>query len=44
MGEATLGEMIKMIYLHNQIHLRDLKIALESHLSDGRNLETNEIG
>jgi len=34
MGVATIGEMVKMIYLHNQIHLRDLKIAIEPHLTD----------
>ena len=28
MGEATLGEMVKMIYLHNQMHIRDIRIAL----------------
>lgn len=31
MGETTLGEMIKMIYLHNQIHMRDIRSAIESH-------------
>jgi hypothetical protein len=28
LGETTLREMIKMLYLHNQIHYRDLKKAL----------------
>lgn len=38
MGVATLGEMVKMIYLHNQMHLRDLKIAIESHHADGKKI------
>ncbi|GAB4503414.1 MAG: hypothetical protein Fur0043_04060 [Anaerolineales bacterium] len=25
LGQTTLAEMIKMVYLHNQIHLRDLR-------------------
>jgi len=29
LGMTTLSEMIKMIYLHNQIHLRDVKKILE---------------
>jgi hypothetical protein len=29
MGESALGEMIKMVYLHNQMHLRDLRQAME---------------
>jgi hypothetical protein len=29
LGETTLREMIKMLYLHNQIHYRDLKKALQ---------------
>ena len=29
LGETTLREMIKMLYLHNQIHYRDLKKALK---------------
>ena len=28
LGETTLREMIKMVYLHNQIHYRDLKKVL----------------
>ncbi len=28
LGETTLREMIKMVYLHNQIHYRDLKRIL----------------
>lgn len=28
LGQTTLREMIKMLYLHNQIHYRDLKKAL----------------
>jgi hypothetical protein len=28
LGETTLREMIKMLYLHNQIHYRDLKKVL----------------
>jgi hypothetical protein len=34
MGNATLKEMIKMIYLHNQMHMRDLKAAIKPHLID----------
>ena len=29
LGETTLREMIKMLYLHNQIHYRDLKKVLK---------------
>jgi hypothetical protein len=29
MGEAKLKDMIKMIYLHNQMHLRDLRSAIK---------------
>ena len=29
LGHATLREMIKMIYLHNQLHYRDLRKALK---------------
>jgi hypothetical protein len=29
LGETTLREMIKMLYLHNQIHYRDIKKALK---------------
>lgn len=29
LGQTTLREMIKMLYLHNQIHYRDIKKALE---------------
>ena len=29
MGHTTLREMIKMVYLHNQIHYRDLKKVLK---------------
>ena len=29
LGETVLREMIKMLYLHNQIHYRDLKKALK---------------
>jgi uncharacterized damage-inducible protein DinB len=28
LGETTLREMLKMIYLHNQLHLRDVRKAL----------------
>lgn len=28
LGQTTLAEMVKMIYLHNQIHLRDLRKRL----------------
>lgn len=28
MGKAKLGEMIKMVYLHNILHLRDVKSVL----------------
>jgi uncharacterized damage-inducible protein DinB len=28
LGQTTLCEMIKMVYLHNQIHYRDIKKAL----------------
>jgi hypothetical protein len=28
LGQTTLREMVKMLYLHNQIHYRDLKKAL----------------
>ena len=28
LGQTTLREMIKMVYLHNQIHYRDIKKAL----------------
>ena len=29
MGQVTLIEMLKMIYLHNQLHFRDLRKSLE---------------
>ena len=29
LGETTLREMVKMLYLHNQLHYRDLKKALK---------------
>jgi hypothetical protein len=29
LGQTTMREMIKMLYLHNQIHYRDLKKALK---------------
>jgi len=29
LGMTTLAEMLKMIYLHNQLHLRDVKKILE---------------
>lgn len=29
LGETTLREMVKMVYLHNQIHYRDVRKALE---------------
>jgi uncharacterized damage-inducible protein DinB len=29
LGETTLGEMIKMVYLHNQLHYRDVKRAIQ---------------
>jgi uncharacterized damage-inducible protein DinB len=28
LGETTLREMVKMLYLHNQLHYRDMKRAL----------------
>jgi len=36
LGVTTLGEMIKMVYRHNQIHLRDMRHA--SALSGGAEL------
>lgn len=30
LGLTTLAEMVKMVYRHNQIHLRDLRKSLES--------------
>ncbi len=30
LGETTLREMLKMIYLHNQLHLRDARKALQA--------------
>ena len=30
LGKTTLREMVKMLYLHNQIHYRDLKKALSA--------------
>lgn len=30
LGLATLAEMVKMVYRHNQIHLRDLRPLMES--------------
>ena len=29
MGQVNLGEMLKMIYLHNQIHFRDFRKLIE---------------
>jgi uncharacterized damage-inducible protein DinB len=29
LGPTTLAEMIKMLYMHNQLHLRDLRKALK---------------
>ena len=29
LGQTTLREMIKMLYLHNKLHFRDIKKALE---------------
>ncbi len=29
LGKTTLREMLKMIYLHNQLHLRDVRKALQ---------------
>ena len=29
LGITTLAEMIKMVYRHNQIHYRDLRVALQ---------------
>lgn len=29
LGQTTLREMIKMLYLHNQIHIRDIKKAID---------------
>ena len=31
LGQTTIREMIKMLYLHNQIHYRDLKKALSGN-------------
>jgi uncharacterized damage-inducible protein DinB len=31
LGLATLREMVKMIYIHNQTHFRDVRRALEVH-------------
>ena len=31
MGEVTLGDMVKMINLHNQMHLRDVKNSLDTN-------------
>ena len=28
MGMSTLAEMVKMLYLHNNMHLRDIRLAL----------------
>lgn len=30
MGETALGDMLKMVYLHNNMHLKDIKRAQES--------------
>jgi len=30
LGETVIREMVKMLYLHNQIHYRDLKKVLKS--------------
>lgn len=32
LGQTTLAEMIKMVYRHNQIHLRDLRRLLDQPL------------
>jgi hypothetical protein len=29
LGQTTLREMIKMLYLHNQLHYRDMKEVLK---------------
>ena len=29
MGQVNLGEMLKMIYLHNQLHFRDFRKSVE---------------
>ena len=29
LGQTTLREMIKMVYLHNQIHIRDIKNGID---------------
>ena len=29
LGETVLGEMVKMLYIHNQLHYRDLKKSLK---------------
>jgi hypothetical protein len=29
MGQVNLGEMLKMIYLHNQLHIRDFRKLIE---------------
>jgi uncharacterized damage-inducible protein DinB len=33
LGQTTLREMIKMVYLHNQIHIRDIKNGI-NHQND----------
>lgn len=42
MGDASLGEMIRMIYLHNQMHMRDLKAAINTKLESEFNLPKKE--
>jgi hypothetical protein len=41
MGEAKLWEMIKMIYLHNQMHLRDLRSSISMYEGNQINLNRN---
>jgi hypothetical protein len=31
LGQTAMREMIKMLYLHNQLHYRDMKKALNNH-------------
>jgi len=38
MGVVSLGEMVKMIYIHNQMHLRDIRIAIDAVLNDNGEL------
>jgi len=29
-GDVELGEMLKLVYRHNMIHLRDIRVAIET--------------